>query len=63
MATAAPEHLAWPFFDARHRAGSFANTTPATDGERVYAWFGSEGLYAYDFTGKLAWKKSRLGSQ
>ena len=38
-------------FDARHRVGSFANTTPATDGERVYAWFGSEGLYAYDFSG------------
>ena len=44
-------------FDARHRVGSFANTTPATDGERVYAWFGSEGLYAYDYAGKLAWKK------
>jgi outer membrane protein assembly factor BamB len=24
----------------------------------VFAWFGSEGLYAYDFDGKLAWKKS-----
>ncbi len=22
----------------------------------VYAYFGSEGLYAYDFDGKLAWK-------
>ena len=48
-------------FDARHRVGSFANTTPATDGERVYAWFGSEGLYAYDFSGKLAWKKTLGG--
>lgn len=45
-----------PVYDGRHRSGSFANTTPATDGERVYAWFGSEGLYAYDFTGKLLWK-------
>jgi outer membrane protein assembly factor BamB len=48
-------------FDARHRAGSFANTTPATDGERVYAWFGSEGIYAYDFSGRLVWKKSLGG--
>jgi outer membrane protein assembly factor BamB len=47
-----------PVFDARHKAGSFANTTPATDGRLVFAWFGSEGLYAYDFSGKLAWKKS-----
>jgi outer membrane protein assembly factor BamB len=47
-----------PTFDARHKAGSFANTTPVTDGTLVYAWFGSEGLYAYDFSGRLRWKKS-----
>ena len=47
-----------PVYDARHRSGSFANTTPATDGERIYVWFGSEGLYVYDRDGKLAWKKS-----
>ena len=29
-----------PTFDSRHRQGSFANTTPATDGRLVYAWFG-----------------------
>ncbi len=29
-----------PVYDARHRSGSFANTTPATDGERIYVWFG-----------------------
>ena len=47
-----------PTFDARHKQGSFANTTPATDGTLVYAWFGPEGLYAYDFSGRLKWKKS-----
>lgn len=47
-----------PVYDARHRAGSFANTTPATDGERIYVWFGSEGLYVYDFAGTLVWQKS-----
>src|SRR6185503_11922184 len=43
------------------RNGSFANTTPATDGHAVFAWFGSEGLYAYDFSGALLWKKSLGG--
>ncbi|HYN05556.1 MAG TPA: PQQ-binding-like beta-propeller repeat protein [Vicinamibacteria bacterium] len=42
--------------DSRHKKASFASPTAATDGERVYAYFGSEGLYAYDFEGKLAWK-------
>lgn len=42
--------------DSRHRKASFASPTPATDGERVYAYFGSDGLYAYDFDGQLAWK-------
>lgn len=44
-----------PVYDARHRAGSYANTTPATDGMLVFTWFGSEGLYAYDFDGRLVW--------
>ena len=48
-------------YDDRHRKASYASATPATDGRYVYAWFGSEGLYCYDFAGKLVWKKS-LGS-
>lgn len=43
-------------FDERHKAGSYAAPTPATDGKAVYAYFGSEGMYAYDFEGKLLWK-------
>jgi outer membrane protein assembly factor BamB len=45
-------------YDNRHRKGSYAAPTPATDGDRVYAWFGGEGdgLYCYDFNGKLIWK-------
>ncbi len=43
-------------YDDRHRKSSFASSTPATDGKYVYAFFGSEGLYAYDMNGKLAWK-------
>jgi outer membrane protein assembly factor BamB len=41
----------------RHLKGSHANCTPATDGKRVVACFGSEGLYCYDFDGKLVWKR------
>jgi len=41
-----------------HRAyGSFASNSPITDGRYVYASFGSRGLYAYDFNGKLIWEK------
>jgi outer membrane protein assembly factor BamB len=43
-------------YDDRHRKSSYAASTPATDGKMVYAFFGTEGLYAYDFKGKLAWK-------
>ena len=45
-----------PVYDARHRRSSFAGPTPVTDGEMVYAYFGPEGLYAYDLAGKLAWQ-------
>jgi outer membrane protein assembly factor BamB len=45
-----------PVHDARHRASSFAGPTPATDGRMVFAYFGPEGLYAYDANGTLAWK-------
>ncbi|HEY6614029.1 MAG TPA: PQQ-binding-like beta-propeller repeat protein [Vicinamibacterales bacterium] len=43
-------------FDARHRRSSFAGPTPVTDGSMVYAYFGPEGLYAYDAAGTLVWK-------
>lgn len=45
-----------PVFDARHRRSTFAGPTATTDGRMVYAYFGPEGLYAYDLAGKLAWK-------
>ena len=48
-------------YDDRHRKATFADGTPVTDGRFVYAWFGSEGMYCYDFTGKLVWQKSLGG--
>jgi len=41
----------------RHPKSSHANSTIATDGEHVVAFFGSEGLYCYDMDGKLLWSK------
>jgi outer membrane protein assembly factor BamB len=45
----------------RHPKSSQASSTPATDGKHVVAFFGSEGLYAYDADGTLLWKQD-LGS-
>lgn len=43
--------------DKRHIKSSYANSTPATDGEHVVALFGSEGLFCYTTKGELLWKK------
>ena len=42
----------------RHPKSTHANTSIATDGKRVVAFFGSEGLFCYDMKGKLLWQKS-----
>lgn len=42
---------------AIHLKNTYASETPVTDGERVYAFFGSAGLYCYDFSGRLLWKR------
>jgi outer membrane protein assembly factor BamB len=51
------ERTAWEGtpYDTRHKRGSFAAPTPVVDGKRVYAYFGSEGLYVYVFDGWPAW--------
>lgn len=41
----------------RHPKASHANSTPATDGQHVVAFFGSEGLHCYDTSGKKLWSK------
>jgi outer membrane protein assembly factor BamB len=45
-----------------HEAGHFENSTwasgsPITDGQSIFAYFESFGLYAYDMNGKLLWQK------
>lgn len=41
----------------RHPKSSHANPTCCTDGKRVVAFFGSEGLYCYDPDGRPLWAK------
>ncbi len=41
----------------RHPKATPCNSTPATDGSRIAAIFGSEGLFCFDMAGKLVWKK------
>lgn len=40
-----------------HPDNTFASGSPTTDGERLYVWFGSQGLYCYDFDGNQLWKR------
>ena len=39
----------------RHIKSTYASASPATDGRIVVAWFGSQGIYAYDLNGDLRW--------
>ena len=45
-----------------HDDNPYCSASPVTDGERVVAWFGSPGLYAYDFNGREIWHRE-LGEQ
>ncbi len=53
--------------EGHHETHSYAAGSPTTDGKRLYVSFGSFGIYAYDLSGKLLWKRdlgrihSRLG--
>ena len=40
-----------------HELSSPAGPTPATDGERVYVYFGSYGLVCYDLDGNQRWER------
>jgi outer membrane protein assembly factor BamB len=42
--------------DKRHIKSTYASSTPATDGRIVVAWFGSQGVHAYDVNGRFLWK-------
>jgi outer membrane protein assembly factor BamB len=44
-----------PPVGGRHRKNTYASETPATDGERLYAYFGNVGLFAYRLDGTPLW--------
>lgn len=40
----------------RHIKSTYASASPATDGRIVVAWFGSQGVHAYDVNGAPLWQ-------
>jgi len=52
--------------EGHHGDNNFASSSPTTDGQRLYCWFGSAGLYCYDLDGKKLWQrdlgKAHMGS-
>ncbi len=44
-----------------HSTNGFASASPCTDGQHVYASFGSRGLFCYTMDGKLKWKREDFG--
>ena len=40
-----------------HELSSWASNSPVTDGENIFAYFGSRGLYCLDFKGNVKWER------
>ena len=53
--------------EGKHQTHTYAAGSPTTDGQRLYASFGSRGIYAYTLSGELLWQvdlgdmQTRLG--
>lgn len=47
----------YPDREQSHDTNPQCSSSPATDGERVIAWFGSAGIFCYDLEGKELWKR------
>jgi outer membrane protein assembly factor BamB len=43
--------------DKRHIKATYANSTPATDGEHVVAFFGSQGVFCLNAEGEILWQR------
>ena len=43
--------------DPKHPKNTYASETPVTDGEYVYVYHGSAGLFAVDLNGRIAWSR------
>lgn len=40
-----------------HQKNTLASETPVTDGQRIYAYFGNQGVYCYDLAGNPLWQR------
>jgi outer membrane protein assembly factor BamB len=54
--------VVWTEKEQTHEANPYCAASPATDGERVIAAFGSAGVHCYDFNGAELWGRD-LGKQ
>jgi outer membrane protein assembly factor BamB len=52
----------WTDNEPTHETNPQCAASPVTDGDRVIAWFGSAGLYCFDFAGRELWHRD-LGAQ
>ncbi|NQU88070.1 MAG: PQQ-binding-like beta-propeller repeat protein, partial [Mariniphaga sp.] len=43
--------------ESTHDLGSWASNSPITDGENIYAYFGSRGMFCLDFKGNIKWER------
>ncbi len=43
--------------EGHHGDNDFASASPTTDGERLFCWFGSAGLYCYSLDGEPLWER------
>jgi outer membrane protein assembly factor BamB len=43
--------------EGHQQSNTYASASPVTDGQLVFAFFGSRGLYCYDMDGNLNWQK------
>ncbi len=43
--------------EGHHSTNTFSSASPVTDGEHVFSFFGSRGLFCYDMEGNEVWKK------
>ncbi len=43
--------------EGHHPDHGFSSSSPVTDGEQVFAYFGSRGLHAFDLNGNAKWSK------
>ncbi len=57
-----PAELPEDSYSGNLREHGYASSSPVTDGERVYVFFGKTGVLAFDFAGQQLWKVN-LGKQ